>query len=114
MWHSAKAETGWVSVQVAFPYEVELTRIMVHSEHSGECHAAKAMRGAVRDTGGEFRQVVEADLKSVDDTVTLPKTKGQVWRLEFQAGTSGHVVLRGLRFFLDDDELFPPLVPYHP
>jgi hypothetical protein len=46
--------------------------------------------------------------------VTLPKTKGQVWRLEFQAGESQQVVLRGLRYFSGADELFPPLVPYQP
>jgi hypothetical protein len=114
MWHSAKAERGWVSVQVAFPYDVELTRVAVHSQHSGQYHAARAMRVAVRGTGERFRQVTEADLKSADDTVTLPKTKGRVWRFEFRGGESGCVVLRGLQFFLGDDELFPPLVPSPP
>jgi hypothetical protein len=114
MWHSAKAPTGWVSVQVAFPYEVELTRVAVHSQHSGEHHAAHAVRAALRDSAQEFRVVAEANLKSADDMVTLPKTKGRVWRFEFRAGESGVVTLRGLRFFSGDDEVFPPLVPYLP
>jgi hypothetical protein len=114
MWHSRKAESGWVSVQVSFPYDVELTRVAVHSQHSGQYHAARAMRVAVRDTGDRFRQVTEAELKSADDTVTLPKTRGRVWRFEFRGGESGCVVLRGLQFFWGDDELFPPLVPSPP
>jgi len=67
------------------------------------------------ETGGKFRGVVKADLKSVDETVTLPKTKGRVWQFEFEAGEDGGcVVLRGLQFFTGDDELFPPLIPYRP
>jgi hypothetical protein len=50
----------------------------------------------------------------VDATVEVPKTKGKAWRLEFRADESGAVVLRGLRLFSDEDELFPPLVPYEP
>lgn len=114
MWHSAKSETGWVSVQVVFPCEVELTRMAVHSQHSGEYHIAKELRVAVKDSGGKFHRVCKADLKGADDTVALPKTRSQVWRLEFRAGESGYVVLRGLQFFSGDDELFPPLVPYQP
>ena len=44
----------------------------------------------------------------------MAKTKGKVWLLEFQAGESGIVVIRGLRFFSGDEELLPPLVPLKP
>jgi hypothetical protein len=115
MWHSAITATGWVAVEVTFPYEVELTRLGVHSQHSGEYHAARAVRISVREAGRKFRSVAKADLKSVDDMVKFPKTKGRVWQFEFQAGEPGGcVVLRGLQFFAGDDELFPPLVPYQP
>jgi hypothetical protein len=112
MWQSAKAEKGWVSVQVAFPCEVELTRVAVHSQHSGEYHAAQAIRVAVQRADGRFREIHQADLKSVDETVRLPQpTTARAWRFSFRAGKSGCVVLRGLRFFSGADELFPPLVP---
>ncbi len=114
MWQSAKATDGWVSVDVTFPDEVTLTRLAVHSQHSGIYHAAEAVRVLVRDSGEGFREVAEAALKSVDDTVNLPETKGRGWRFQFRAGPSGIVVLRGLQFFSGDDELFPPLVPYEP
>jgi hypothetical protein len=112
MWQSAKSPTGWVSVEISFPYEVELTRIAVHSEHSGQYHPARAVRIAVRDDKERFAAVAESNLASADEAVTLRKTKGQVWRLDFRAGESGVVVLRGLQFFSGDDELFPPLIPY--
>ncbi len=114
MWHSAKSTTGWVSVKITFPYEVELTRLAVHSQHSGDYHAAQAVRVSVQDSERRFQAVAKAGLKSIDEMVNLPKTKGRVWQFEFQAGESGFVVLRGLQFFFGDDELFPPLVPYQP
>jgi Tfp pilus assembly protein PilZ len=112
MWHSAKTETGWVAVQIAFPYEVELTRIVVHSQHSGQYHIAKAVRVAVGDNGEHLRQVIETNLDSADSDVSFPTTKARVWQLELRAGESGQVTLRGLQFFSGEDELFPPLVPY--
>ena len=114
MWHSGKTATKWVSVEITFPYAVELTRVAVHSQHSGEYHAAQGVRVAVRESEDKFRVVIEKNLKSVDDTVTLPKTKGRVWQFEFRAGESEVVVIRGLRFFSGDDELFPPVIPYKP
>lgn len=112
MWQSTKSASGWVSVQITSPYEIDLTRVTVHSQHSGEYHIARAVRIAVRDSGGRVRQVASTALKSADDTVAFPKTRARLWRFEFQAGESGIVVLRGLQFFSDSDELFPPLVPY--
>ncbi len=115
MWQSAKSGTGWVSVDVSFPYEVELTGVGVHSQHSAEYNAARAVRVAVKGDGpGTFRQVATADLKSPDETVPVPRTKARAWRFEFQAGTSQCVTLRGLRFYAGPDELFPPLVPPQP
>jgi hypothetical protein len=114
MWQSAKSKTGWVAVDLTFPYEAELTRLMVHSQHSGQYHPARAVRVSVRRDGGEFRKVAEAELQSVDATVDVPKTKGKAWRLEFKADETGAVVLRGLRFFSGEDEVYPPLVPYEP
>jgi hypothetical protein len=112
MWHSAKSATGWVAVQIAFPYEVELTRIVVHSQHSGQYHIAKAVRVAVGDNGEHLRQVIETNLNSADGEVSFPATKGRVWQLELRADETGEVTLRGLQFFSGEDELFPPLVPY--
>ncbi len=114
MWSSGETKTGWVSLEIRFPVEVELTKIGIHSQHSGEYHAAIATRIAVQGKTSTFREVVAAPLKSTDATVALKKTKGCIWQFDFQAGPSKMVVLRGLRFFSGDNELFPPLVPYQP
>ena len=114
MWSSAKSSSGWVSVKLTVPYEVELTGLEIHSQHSGQYHAAKAVRVSVRDPQGKFVEVTKAQLKSTDEKVKVAKTKGKVWLLEFQAGESGIVVIRGLRFFSGDEELLPPLVPLKP
>lgn len=114
MWQSGKTKTGWVSVEVTFPYEVELTQIAVHSQHSGEYNAARGVRVAVPGAKEQVRQVVQTALKSADEKVPVPKTKARVWRFEFAAGESQSVTLRGLRFYSGADELFPPLVPSPP
>jgi hypothetical protein len=116
MWQSAKSATGWVSVEVTFPYDVALTRIGIHSQHSGEYNPARAVRVSVQDAKGKPLPVANARLKSADEKVSLPPMGGQaaqgrVWLFEFQAGPSGSVTLRGLQFFSGDTELFPPLVP---
>lgn len=114
MWQSAASTTGWVTVDVAFPYEVELSDIGVHSQHSGDYHAARSVRVSAAGSKEQFKEVALADLKSTDDKVSIPKTKARVWRFDFQAGGSNAVVLRGLRFYSGGDELFPPLVPNQP
>jgi hypothetical protein len=110
MWQSAPTRTGWVAVEITFPYQVELTRVGVHSQHSGQYHAARALRVSVEGENG-LKRVGTEDLKSADAMVQLRAAVGQKWRFEFRAGPSGTVVLRGLQFFSGDGELFPPLVP---
>jgi hypothetical protein len=114
MWQSGKSKTGWVSVEVKFPYEVELTHVGVHSQHSGEFHAARAVRVAAQDAKEQFKQIAQVALKSTDEKVPVQKTKSRVWRFDFQAGESQSVTLRGLRFHSGADELFPVLVPSQP
>src|SRR5262249_22091336 len=112
-WQSAPTQTGWVSVQVTFPYAVELTRVVVHSQHSGRFHAARAIRISTMQQN-RWKRVTTTDLRSVDAAVSLPPTVAKEWRFEFRAGSSKSVVLRGLEFFSGDDQLFPPLVPLQP
>ncbi|MBA4191608.1 MAG: hypothetical protein C0467_26820 [Planctomycetaceae bacterium] len=114
MWQSGKSKTGWVTVEVRFPYEAELTHIGVHSQHSGAFNAARAVRVTVPGAKDAFRQIALVAPKSADEKVAVPKTKARVWRFEFQAGDSQAVTLRGLRFYSGTDELFPPLVPNSP
>jgi hypothetical protein len=113
MWQSGKTTTGWVSVDVTFPYSIGLTQVVVHSQHSGEYHAAKAARVSVQE-GGRFRKLAESELKTIDDSVAFEKATGKVWRFEFRTDKGGAVVIRGLQFFSGEDELFPPLLPYQP
>jgi hypothetical protein len=106
MWHSEKAPSGWVSCDLTFPVPVTLTRITVYSQHSGQCHKAEQARVWAGSKKG-FRQVGSTKLSSPDSAVEFPAAKAQVWRLELQAGPSGMVVLRGLRFFHGENEMFP-------
>jgi hypothetical protein len=114
MWCSKPSPTGWVSVTVEFPFDVQLSGVAVHSQHSGKYHAAEGLRIGVEEKGGVAARLVQRPLRWVDERVAFPPTKAQTWKFDFRAGSSGIVVLRGLQFFDRDDEVFPPLVPWTP
>ena len=111
MWASENSETGWVSLEVTFPDKVRLTRIMVHSQHSGKYNKAHAVRIETKGEHG-YQIVKESPLAQSDAVVSFPKATAKQWRLSFQTGPTKRVCLRGLQFFADNTQLFPPRVPY--
>jgi hypothetical protein len=112
MWHSSQAnEAGWVSVDVTFPMALTLNRVLVYTEHSGQDHRAHEVQ-VEKQTRGAFKPVVHALMLHRDADIEFPSAKAQRWRIAFKAGPSGQVVVRGLRFFLGDEEWFPPLGPH--
>lgn len=111
MWQSAPSQTGVVELTVKFPKPIQLTRVGIHSQHSGKSHAARAVRIEAKTESG-WELVNKSQLESVDATVSFEATVSDQWRFFFQAGPSRQVVIRGLQFFNGDEELFPPRVPY--
>jgi hypothetical protein len=110
MWQSDRTSSGWATVRVVFPFEAELSKVAVHSQHGGKSDAAEGLRIAV-DTGSGLREIAAKPLASADATVSFPPTKARTWEFTFKAGESRSVVIRGLQFFSGDEEIFPPLVP---
>ena len=110
MWHSDTTATGEVSVELVFPLDVTLDEIAVHSQHSGLYHAATAVRIEARPPDSDYAPVASQAI-AVDDHVTFPATTSRAWRLSFQATDSQMVVVRGLQFYVDGGEVFPPFVP---
>ena len=110
MWHSALSETGWVSVTLDFPIPVTLDRLVVHSEHSGAFHRAEHAI-VLAMIGNDSIIVANEPLPAADVSVPFPETTAQRWVVQLQAGASGYVVIRGLQFYRDDVEHFPPYLP---
>ena len=111
MWHSDKLPNGSASIEITFPFTVELSGLAIHSQHSGLDHHAAAMKlSAVEESGS--RIVVEKQLNDIDAVVTFPKTTAKQWKLTLQAGKSRILVIRGLRFLSDGREVVPHMVPY--
>jgi hypothetical protein len=98
-------------LDVVFPAAVTLTRVGIHSQHSGKYHAADALRVEVASSGG-FDPVGETALESVDQVVPIPSRTARSWRLWLHAADGNAVVLRGLRFFGRKGEIVPPVVPF--
>jgi hypothetical protein len=110
MWQSDRTSSGWATVRIVFPFEVELSKVAVHSQHGGKHDGAEAVRIAV-DTDNGRQEVVAKPLASADAAVSFPPAKARTWEFAFKAGESRSVVIRGLQFFSGGEEVFPPLVP---
>lgn len=110
MWHSGESSDGWVSLDLSFPITVTLSGICVHSQHSARYHMACGIRLQAQ-SHGRFGDVAVGPITSPDAMVEFPPTTAKMWRLYLQAGDSRMVVVRGLRFFNGDEEIFPRAIP---
>lgn len=111
MWHSSKLDNGIASLTLTFPMPVSLDRIHVYSQHSGKHHEATAIRISTRRSTGKWREVTQSSIEVPDEEVVFKKTNSKNWKIELKAGESNVIVVRGLRFYDGERELFPPLVP---
>jgi hypothetical protein len=113
MWQSglALANGGWVFVDVKFPAKVTLRGVSVHSQHSGQYHAADQLRVEI-PSADRFTPISETALGEVDQLVPIPITTARFWRFWLHAADGQAVVLRGLRFFGRKGEILPPVVPF--
>ncbi|MEL7499649.1 MAG: hypothetical protein AAFN77_18745 [Planctomycetota bacterium] len=112
MWCSARQQDGVASVSLTFPTSISLDRIEVYSEHSGKSHRVTGVTVSTVDKNGNLSEVGRSKISEADDEVRFKESTSQEWKLDFRAGKSKMVVLRGLRFFKGEQEFFAPLVPY--
>lgn len=110
MWHSKPLPDGKATLDITFPFPVTLTGIAVHSQHSGIHHEVTAARIETTD-GNNRKTIIEQPIKAIDETVTFPAATSATWSLMLTAGKSGILIIRGLQFFNDDQEICPHMVP---
>jgi hypothetical protein len=96
---------------VTFAQPLTLNRMIVYTEHSGQHHRAEMVQ-VEREQAGVFTLVTRAAMSDRDAEVTFQAHTTRRWRIAFKAGASRRVVVRGLRFFHDDEERWPPLGPH--
>ena len=110
MWMSGRTVNGWVDVELEFPIAVRMNKICVLSQCGGSHYPVKAIR-VEADLQG-FQQVAEKqNITEDEEFVSFEEIKAKRWRLYFQPDESGQVVIRGLRFFSKQCEIFCPLYP---
>jgi len=110
MWHSTQTK-GLIDIVLEFPVTVTLDSISVHSQHSGLAHIAKAIIVETIDHN-IFSQIVTEEIISPDQIVSFSPATSKKWRLRFKTTNSEVLVIRGLQFYCDNKEIFPPPVPY--
>lgn len=109
MWHSTQTK-GLIDIVLEFPVAVTLDSISVHSQHSGLAQIAKAI---IIETTNQntFSQIVIEEIISPDQMVSFSPATSKKWRLRFKTTNSEMLVIRGLQFYCDNIEIFPPPVP---
>jgi hypothetical protein len=107
MWHSEPVAEN-VTLDLTFPFPVELTKIRLYSGHSGQYHPVKAFSCSVPNADGTQKLLANHEMKSFDGEVTFAATESQHWHLELTPSESKTIVLRGLRFYSGTTEVFPP------
>ena len=110
MWASSPTTSDWVSVELEFPMPVRISKITVYSLCTDRRDPAHALEVQAK-FGNKYRTVAHDPLNSINDSLSFRPTESKDWRLFFKTGQSKKVVLRGLRFFSGDAEIFPPLLP---
>ena len=110
MW-LGKPENGTITATLTFPISVSLSKLCIHSGCGGKYHPAKSVQVQVEKEGG-FVDVCTYELESLNEYISFNKTKAQVWRLSFKTQMNRKVIIRGIRFFTDQCEIFSPVVPY--
>ncbi|MFK7770473.1 MAG: hypothetical protein AB8B55_24900 [Mariniblastus sp.] len=111
MWHSDTLKTGWATVTFELPRKTSIDRVAVYSQHSGKSHRAVAAQVLTVSPKGEVEMRVQAKMPEQDCELKFDPVSSKVWQLKFKAGESGKVVIRGIRFFNETTELFPPIFP---
>ncbi len=111
MWASTKQPNRKVVINVSFPEEIPLSSVMLHSQHSGKYNRAESVVIEAKTTEG-FQPVASQRVEQADERVEFSRTTAQDWRFTFTAGPSQKICLRGIQYFLDETQMFPPWVPY--
>jgi hypothetical protein len=109
MWHSEAIATGaWAALTVEFPSAVTLDRIDVYSQHSRSQHIATAARIWAGEAGAEALQgQTNPPAGWSEFSTTFAAASARRWKVELLPGSSGYVVIRGLRFYHSGGEMYP-------
>lgn len=113
MWHTTHSLTvDKAQLEITFPFPVEIDGIGIHTQHSAmDHHATHATLTAIDSAP---IQLLDTPLDKIDDEFDIPATKSQKWRLELTPGPSRTIVVRGVRFLKNRQDIYPRLAPYGP
>lgn len=109
MWQSEVIK-GEGNIDLTFPFPVELTSMRIYGGHSGRIHPVESVRILVPSKGNAFSEIASQKFESLDGHVKFAATESQSWRLALKPGSSGKICIRGIRFFSDQTEVFPPQI----
>lgn len=121
MWHSNSVGSWqWATFEIRFPAPVDLSRLRVYTqygtENGGTKHRAHAIR-VLKPSGSGWAQCKHGNVLGPDqDVAPLTSCNGSSeYQVRIQAGASGYVVVRGMRFFrttaAGEEELFAAREP---
>ncbi len=109
MWQSPSTNPkGWVSLPVVLPRVETVTRIVIETGVAGGQKVAKAAQVEAMTASTAFKKV--GQLQDADGRIDLSVSavSAQEWKIALRTSPGQQVVLRGVRFFNGNTELYPP------
>jgi hypothetical protein len=112
-WLSDSLPDGWTEVVYDFKEYVFLDGIYLHTGFGANpfYHDADSIE-IYSDYSGAYKRSVAGNVETVDKYLSFDEIRTNKLKLRIKAKNGVSVCLRGIGFFDEGDELFPPYVPY--
>ncbi len=112
MYHSPNMGGQRIMIDLLFPIPVTLDQISLHSQHSGFIHPTESIEIGVLENG-YYKSLVNKAVTSADQWFKFEANTSNYWRVYLKPGETGFSVVRGMQFYYQDNDIFPPYVPYN-
>jgi hypothetical protein len=110
MWMTKVTAAQWGTLDIHFPIGVVLTKICLHAGCGENLYAIKKIKLQTIQ-GEKVSDLAETSISAPNTFVSFEACSTDHLRLSFQASDEGTVILRGIRFFSKDCEIFCPDYP---
>lgn len=104
MWHSAKSDNREVEISVASPVPIPIDHLMVYTQHSGSAHMARRVEISFYNDTNLITKLGE-DVWYPDKEISFQPILANRIDIKFLTDDSSQVVVRGLRFFFEGNEI---------
>ncbi|MCE5186088.1 MAG: hypothetical protein LLF76_08190 [Planctomycetaceae bacterium] len=111
MWMTELSPFAWGKMDVQFPVEIKLSKVTLYFDCGNLGYMPSKVNIGPADKSASMPWI-DRGVSSPEMELSFEPQTIEGIRVQFQAGTSGRIVLRGIRFYTDTGEVFCPDFPF--